>query len=84
MPEELARRGDLALVRSSIAARAGLYRGEGEDLRPAGSMDRGEWRWALVCAAPLALQSFGPDPDAYAGTGPIRGEPAQAALEIDP
>jgi hypothetical protein len=82
MPEELARRGDLALVRSSNTERAGLYRGVGENLRPAGSLDPAEWRWVLVGAAPLALSSFGPEPDGRGGTGPLRGEPEQASLDV--
>lgn len=84
MPEELVRRGDLALVRSSNTERAGLYRGEGEDLRPAGALDRWEWKWVHVCATPLALGSFGPEPDHRdGGAGPLRGEPEQAALDVE-
>jgi hypothetical protein len=84
VPRELARRGDLALVRSSNTKRAGLYRGKGDALRPAGSMDRDEWRWVLVGAAPLALSSFGPEPDARRGAGPLRGEPVQQAARGRP
>lgn len=83
MPKELARRGDLALVRSSNTERAGLYRGEGEDLRPAGSLDRWEWKWVLVGAGPLALRSFGPEPDARGGSGPLRGESVQTTPDVE-
>lgn len=81
MPEELLRRGDLALVRSSNSERAGLYRGEGEELRPAGALDPAEWRWVLWGAAPVALGSFAPEPDGHSGTGPIV-DPAQTALDV--
>ena len=80
MPEELLRRGDLALVRSSTSPRAGLYRGE--ELRPAGALDRAEWRWSIVCAGPLALQVLGPDPaEVLRPTGPIADSP-QVSLDV--
>lgn len=57
VPSELARRGDLALVASSSSLAAGLYRGEGDELRPAGKLDADEWWWLLHCAAPLAVRA---------------------------
>lgn len=70
MPSELLRRGGLALVRSSSSPVAGLYRGAGEELRPAGRMDADEWWWVLCCAAPVAVRACprvdrpAPDPEA--------------------
>lgn len=82
VPEELARRGDLALVRSSTSSHAGLYRGAGDELRPAGALDFAEWRWVLVCVAPLAVQVLGPDPTyELLPTGPV-AEPEQTPLDV--
>ena len=53
MPEELARRGDLVLVRGTA--------GRACDSLAAWIVR--EWRWVLICAAPLALQVLGPEPD---------------------
>lgn len=81
MPAELLRRGDLALVRSSTTPHAGLYRGAGGELRPAGALDYEEWRWTHFCAAPLALEQLRPvEPES---TGPIPDPPEQAELNLN-
>jgi hypothetical protein len=75
VPDVLLRRGSLALVRS--LGTAGLFRVDdrgGWD--PAGGLDRAEWGWVLVCAAPLALDVLGREADASSG------EPGQTALEV--
>lgn len=62
---ELARHGDLRLVRSEITGRVGLLRDEygHPSLKLAVTFDRAEWHWLLVCAAPLALGVLGLEPD---------------------
>lgn len=71
---ELAHHGGPRLVRSEITGRVGLLRDEyAAGLRPAVTFDRGEWRWLLVCAVPLALDVLSPEADA---------QPEQTALEV--
>lgn len=74
---ELARHGDLRLVRpETMTDRVGLLRDEygHPSPKPAVTFDRAEWHWLLVCAAPLALDVLGPEPDA---------RPEQTALSAD-
>jgi hypothetical protein len=79
MPDELLRRGDLVLVRGNVVETAGLYRaGPRGKLSPAGQLDRAEWRWVAFCAAPLALQDFGPERD-HRDPPP---EPEQTPLDV--
>ena len=63
LPEVLLRRTDLVLTRWS-KGRVGLERDDGDKLRTAGVLDRDEWQWVRVCAAPLALDVLGREPAA--------------------
>jgi hypothetical protein len=49
--EELARRGDLVLVRSRATGELGLLR---DDTGEPVWFDGGEWAWINICVAPLA------------------------------
>lgn len=83
MAEELLRRGDLVLMLWSYDE-VGLFREGADGWRRFGPGDRAEWRWVLTCAAPLALQVLGPEPDVRdASPGPVRGELEQTALRLD-
>lgn len=78
MADELLRRDDLVLARGNVEGTFGLYRDAGGKLGPPGPLDRGAWRWVLVCAAQLALQELGPEPD-YRDPPP---EPEQPPLDV--
>jgi hypothetical protein len=75
VPDVLLRRGSLALVRSP--GTAGLFRVDdrGGWVSP-GALDRAEWWWVLICAAPLALDVLGREADASSG------ESGQTVLEV--
>lgn len=77
MVEELLRRGNLILARGNVPG-VGLYRDVGGHAGPPGPLDRAEWRWVSICAAPVALESLGPEPD-YRDPPP---KPEQAALDV--
>lgn len=75
----LCRRGDLSLVRTTQVTVALLRDEDSAPAHVAASFDRAEWDWIRVCAAPLALQVLGPEPDERLPVGGRTALPVDAA-----
>lgn len=88
MIDVLLRRGNLVLARVEDSERLGLYRWSAVSgmLNPVGALDLGEWKWVRECAAPLAEQVLGPDPDVQDSSGSLTDPsvPGQTSLKVDP